>query len=44
MSNVSFGDVLFILVVFGIIYGCLFLARRGGSSTSKEKNSKPEES
>lgn len=42
MTDLTFGDILFILVVFGIIYACLLLARRAGKSRPKER-SKPDE-
>lgn len=38
MNNVGFADILFIVLVFGVIYGCLFLARRAG-----KKNTPPAE-
>ncbi len=38
MDNLSFADVLFIVLVFGIIYGCLLLARRAGNKNRQRKD------
>lgn len=41
MSEVTFGDVLFIVGVFGIIYACLQLARRSDTSVRERKDRTP---
>lgn len=35
MGNVGFGDIVFIIGVFGIIYTCLRLARSATKTTRK---------
>jgi len=39
MNNTSLGDVVFIILVLGIIYGCLKLARNAGKRKASDEHS-----
>ena len=38
MNDVTFGDILFIVGVLGVIYACLQLARRSDASARERNN------
>ena len=39
MTNVSLGDILFIVLVFGIICACLQLAKKASKPSGEKKES-----